>query len=98
MAVERPDLRTIAFEGPATIYEASAHRETLREALAEGKNLRIDLGASGKWDLAGLQVLISCVQTAERQSLTVRLARIPRACAEIAERSGLSAWLDALSE
>ena len=63
MAVERPDFKTISFEGPATIYEVSAHRETLREALAEGKNLRIDLGDSGKWDLAGLQLLISCVKT-----------------------------------
>ena len=98
MAVERPDLRTIAFEGPATIYEASAHRETLREALAEGKNLRIDLGDSGKWDLAGLQLLISCVRTAERQGLTVRLTRVPGVCAEIAERSGLSAWLDAVTD
>ncbi|MGO8903383.1 MAG: lipid asymmetry maintenance protein MlaB [Isosphaeraceae bacterium] len=98
MAVERSDLKTISFEGPATIYEVSAHRETLREALAERKNLRIDLGDSGKWDVAGLQLLISCVRTAERHGLTVRLARVPRVCAEIAERSGLSAWLDAVSD
>ncbi|MGB0070195.1 MAG: STAS domain-containing protein [Isosphaeraceae bacterium] len=98
MAVERPDLKAISFEGPATIYEVSAHRETLRGALAEGRNLRIDLGDSGKWDLAGLQLLISCVKTAERHGLTVRLARVPRVCAEIAERSGLSAWLDAVSD
>ncbi len=65
MADERPDLKRIALGGPATIYEVSAHRETLREALDEGKNLRIDLGDSGKWDLAGLQLLISCVKTAE---------------------------------
>jgi ABC-type transporter Mla MlaB component len=98
MAVERPDLKTVAFEGPVTLYEVSVHRETLREALAEGKNLRIDLGDSGKWDLAGLQLLISCVKTAERQGLTVRLARVPRVCAEIADRSGLTAWLDAVSD
>ena len=98
MAVERPDLKIISFEGPATIYEVSAHREILREALAEGKNLRVDLGDSGKWDLAGLQLLISCVMTAERRGLTVRLARVPRVCTEIAERSGLSAWLDAVSD
>jgi ABC-type transporter Mla MlaB component len=98
MAVERLNLKTISFEGPATIYEVSAHRETLREALAEGKGLRLDLGDSGKWDLAGLQLLISCVKTAQRQGLTVRLARVPRVCADIAERSGLSAWLDAVSD
>ena len=98
MAVERSDLKTISFEGPATIYEASAHRDALLEALAEGKDLRIDLGDSGKWDLAGFQLLISCVKTAERQGQTVRLARVPRVCSEIAERSGLSAWLDAVSD
>jgi ABC-type transporter Mla MlaB component len=98
MAVERPELKTISFEGPATIYEVSALRDTLREALAEGKNLQIDLGESGKWDLAGLQLLVSCVKTAERHGLTVRLARVPRVCAEMAERSGLSVWLGALSE
>jgi ABC-type transporter Mla MlaB component len=98
MAIERPDLKTISFEGPATIYEVSARRETLREALTEGKNLRIDLGSSGKWDLAGLQLLVSCVKTAEHHGLTVLLARVPKVCAEIAERSGLSVWLDSVSE
>src|SRR5271166_5033095 len=98
MAVERPDLKAISFEGPTTIYEVSARRETLRQALAEGKNLRIDLGDSGKWDLAGFQLLISCVKTAEHQGLMVRLARVPRVCAEIAERSGMSAWLEAVSD
>ena len=38
MAVERPDSRRF-LKGPATIYEVSAHRETLAKALAEGKNL-----------------------------------------------------------
>ena len=98
MAVERPDFKTVSFEGPATIYEVSAHRESLRVALTEGKNLLIDLGDSGKWDLAGLQLLVSCVKTAERHGLTVRLARVPGVCTEIAARSGLSVWLDAVSE
>ncbi len=98
MAVERPDLKTVAFDGPATIYEVAALRETLREALAEGKNLRIDLGDSGKWDLAGLQLLVSCVKTAVRQGLAVRLVRVPRVCVEIAERSGLSTWLAAVAD
>jgi ABC-type transporter Mla MlaB component len=98
MGAERADFKTVSFEGPATIYEVSAHRATLREALTEGKNLRIDLGDSGKWDLAGIQLLVSCVNTAEHHGVTVRLVRVPRVCAEIAARSGLSGWLDAVSE
>ncbi len=90
--------KMLAFEGPATIYEVSAHRETLREALAGGSNLQIELGNSGKWDLAGLQLLMSCVKTAEHQGLQIRLTGVPRGCAEVAGRSGLSDWLKAVSD
>ena len=60
MAAERTESKTILLTGPITLYEVSAVRETLRMALAEGKRLRIDLSDSGPWDLAGLQLLISC--------------------------------------
>ncbi len=70
--------KMIMLEGPATIYEVAAHREALREALADGKNLRIDLGNSGKWDLAGLQLLISCIKTAEHHGLQVQLTGVPK--------------------
>jgi ABC-type transporter Mla MlaB component len=98
MAVDRPDLVTISLEGPATIYEVSALRETLREALSHGKDVRLDLGDSGKWDLAGLQLLISCVKTGQTQGRTIRLARIPAVCLEIAERSGLGNWIVTVAE
>jgi ABC-type transporter Mla MlaB component len=98
MAVDRSDPKTISLQGPVTIYEVSTLRESLREALADGKDLRIDLGDSGKWDLAGLQLLISCIRTGESQGRTIRIARIPRVCAEIAERSGLAEWLETVAE
>jgi anti-anti-sigma factor len=93
MAVEQSEVKTILLTGPITLYKVSEVRETLREALAEGKQLRIDLSDSGPWDLAGLQLLISCVKTARNRDLTVRLVSVPKMCAEIAERSGLSDWL-----
>jgi ABC-type transporter Mla MlaB component len=98
MAGERPDLKTIAIDGPATIYEVSALRERLLSALTEEKDLRIDLSRSGKWDLAGLQLLISCVRTAESRGRSVRVTKVPKVCVEIAERSGLARWLDAVAE
>ncbi len=61
MAIEETVFKTLALTGPITLYEVSAVCESLRIALAEGKPLRIDLSDSGPWDLAGLQVLISCV-------------------------------------
>jgi len=98
MALDQREFKTIALEGAATIYEASALRETLREALADGKDLRIDLGESGRWDLAGLQLLISTVKTGQSHGRTVRLLRVPKVCAEIADRSGLSDWLRTVAE
>jgi ABC-type transporter Mla MlaB component len=98
MAVGRPEFMTVSLKGAATIYEVSALRDTLREALIEGKNLRIDLADTGKWDLAGIQLLVSCVNTGQNNGQTVRLSGVPKPCAEIAARSGLSAWLDALAE
>jgi ABC-type transporter Mla MlaB component len=97
MAVDQQELRTIAVEGPATIYEVSALRESFHQALAGGSDLRIDLRDSGKWDLAGLQLLISCVRTGEARGRSVRLTGAPAACVEIAERSGLTSWLRSVS-
>ena len=64
-------VKTFLLTGPITLYEVSAVRESLRSALAEGKPLRIDLSDSGPWDLAGLQLLISCVSTAARAEFGV---------------------------
>jgi ABC-type transporter Mla MlaB component len=98
MSVDRPDLRSVGLEGPATIYEVSALREILREELAAGGDFRIDLGDTGKWDLAGLQLLVSCVRTGRSRGRDIRLTRIPRVCEEIAERSGLAEWLRDVSD
>jgi ABC-type transporter Mla MlaB component len=92
------DSKIFALEGPVTIYEVTAIRETLRDAMTRGSDLRIDLGDSGKWDLAGLQLLISCVNTNRKIGRTVRLARVTPNCRDIAVRSGLADWLDSLSE
>jgi len=98
MAVEPTEFKTIVLTGPITLYEVSAIRETLRLALAEGKQLRIDLADSGPWDLAGLQLLVSCVKTARDRDRAARIFNVPRVCTEIAERSGLSGWLRSVEE
>jgi ABC-type transporter Mla MlaB component len=98
MAADRPEFKTIAVEGPATIYEVSALRESFHQALAAGTDFRIDLRDSGKWDLAGLQLLISCVRTGESLGGSVRLTGVSAACAEVAERSGLTDWLGSVSD
>lgn len=89
---------TVAIEGSATIYDVKSLRETLLAGLGESGDVRIDLAGSGKWDLAGLQLLISCVNTVRSQGRAVRLSGVPRLCAEVAERSGLSDWIHSVSE
>ncbi|WP_165247532.1 STAS domain-containing protein [Paludisphaera soli] len=89
--------KTVALDGPVTIYEVAGLREAFREALAEGVDLRVELDESTKWDLAGLQLLISCVQTARAEGRGLVLAKVPPACVEAAERAGLSWWLESAS-
>ena len=85
--------KTILLTGPVTVYEVATVRETLRDALAEGKPVRIDLSDSGPWDVAGLQLLISCVKSGRLRGQEVRLGNVPRPCTDLAQRYGLSDWL-----
>ena len=98
MTVEQTETKTILLTGPITLYEVSAVRETLRLGLAEGKRLRIDLSDSGPWDLAGLQLLVSCVKTARSRDRETRLINVPKICVEIAERTGLTEWLRSVQD
>ncbi len=97
MAIDPSGRHTIVLDGPATIYEVTALRDVLRDAVAGGEDLEIDLGQTGKWDLAGVQLLVSCVRTGRQQRRSMRLSKVPKVCAEIAERAGLGAWLRSAS-
>jgi ABC-type transporter Mla MlaB component len=99
MAGEQKEVKTILLTGPITLYEVSAVRESLSTALAEGKSLlQIDLSDSGPWDLAGLQLIVSCVRTARNHEWEARLINVPKPCVDIAERSGLAEWLRSVQD
>src|SRR5438067_13603807 len=93
MSFDDLGFHTVALSGPATLYELSELREALLSALAEGKDLRVDLETSGPWDLSGLQLLISASASGRKAGQSIRLVHVPSACAEVAERSGLAGWL-----
>ncbi len=93
MTVEPKEPKTVVLAGPVTLYEVLVVRDTLQTAMAEGKHLRIDLSDSGPWDLAGVQLLISCAKSAESRGRDVFLLNTPRGCLEVAERAGLSEWV-----
>jgi anti-anti-sigma factor len=98
MAVEQTEYKTIRLTGPITLYEVSAVLESLRRALAEGKQLRLDLSDSGPWDLAGVQLLVSLIKTARDRDRQARLVSVPQGCVEVAERCGLAEWLRVFQE
>ena len=89
--------KTVALEGPVTIYEAAALRDAFRDALADGATCGSSWTNPRKWDLAGLQLLISCVRTARADGRAVEVANVPRGCAEAFRRAGLSQWLDSIT-
>ncbi|WP_337174547.1 STAS domain-containing protein [Paludisphaera sp.] len=91
------EVKTVGLDGPVTIYEVAGLREAFREALSEGIDLRVELDESTRWDLAGLQLLVSCVRTAHAEGRGLTLAKVPRACVEAAERAGLSGWLESVT-
>jgi ABC-type transporter Mla MlaB component len=98
MSVNRVDGKLVRLSGPVTLYESAEFRESLHSALAEGKPLRVDLEASGPWDLAGLQLLVSTVATGRKVGLPVRFVHVPGVCRELADRAGLAEWLAAVSD
>ncbi len=98
MTVEPDDQETIALVGPVTIYEVVEVRERLVRALTGGHEARVDLGDSGPWDLAGLQLLISLVRSGLERETRVRLVNVPPGCNEVALRSGLADWLARVRE
>ena len=79
----------LVVSGPVTLAEAPQWRESLLAASAGGRDLRLDLDATGPWDLAGLQLLIAALATARREGSVVRFARVPRVLMAIAERAGV---------
>lgn len=97
--VESPESHAYFLTGPVTLYEVAAVRETLRTVLAEGDPpIRLDLSDSGPWDIAGLQLLISCVKGGRLLGREVRIAHVPAACAELARRYGLEDWLRSVED
>ncbi len=92
-AADSPGGNVVQISGPATLYESAEVHDTLKAGLAEGGDVVFDLETSGPWDLAGLQLLLAAVASGRKLSQSVRFARVPKVCAEIADRSGLGDWL-----
>ena len=95
MSVGPTNVKKVVLSGPVTLYTVSQVRETLQSALASGKPLQLDLGDSGPWDLAGVQLLISCAHSGASHQRDLLLLNTPSGCLDVAKRAGLSDWLAA---
>lgn len=93
MSETRPGA-TVSVTGPVTLEEAPRWREALLTALGVGSAVAIDLAASGPWDLAGLQLLLSALETARRSGTAVQFVRMPEVCLDLAERAGVRSVLE----
>jgi ABC-type transporter Mla MlaB component len=98
MSDVEPPVNTVMLSGPMTLYESADLRDQLRSALEAGRPVRLNLETSGPWDLAGLQLLVSAVASGRQTGLEIRFEHVPKVCTELAERSGLRDWLDALTD
>jgi ABC-type transporter Mla MlaB component len=98
MSADALGAHTVSLSGPVTLYESSQVRDTLLAAVEEGKDLRVNLEASGPWDLAGIQLLIAAVASGRKAGHAVRFEHVPGVCREVAERSGLLPWLTEVAD
>ncbi len=98
MTAAGDDVQTLKLSGPVTLYESAEVRESLLAAVGDSAHLRIDLETAGPWDLAGLQLLVSVVNTGHKRGKSVKFRQVPGVCRAIAESAGLAGWLEDAAE
>jgi ABC-type transporter Mla MlaB component len=80
---------TIAVTGPVTRAEVGQWRSAFADGLSRGRGLRLELAGSGPWDLAGVQLLLATIASAQRAGGPIVLAGVPNVLTAVAERAGL---------
>jgi ABC-type transporter Mla MlaB component len=88
-------LTTVEVTGPLTRAEVAQWHQLLKDGLARGRGLRIELAASGPWDLAGVQLLLAAIASARASGQPISLARVPDVLTAAAERAGVQEQLAA---
>lgn len=84
--------RRVVVQGSLTIYDATADKQTLLQALDDATELEVDLSSVAEMDTAGLQVLI----LVKRESLTagkpLRVTGHSEASLDVLDRYNLSSY------
>ena len=87
----------LALTGPVTLGEVVRLRGLLLAAMSDGDELRLDLSASGPWDLAGLQLVLSAAVMARNLGRRMILDGIPDAFRALAESASATEFLDGVA-
>ena len=85
---------TVTVTGPVTIEESPRWQEALLGALQAGPVVTIDLAGSGPWDVAGVQLLLSALESARRSGRVVQLVHVPEVCLRVAGQAGVRVVLE----
>lgn len=83
----------LAWRGDFCIDGAEARKAELRDAIATGRDLELDLGEVSRIDTTGLQLLLALVLELGQQGHIVHFREVPAAVLEAARVTGLSELL-----
>lgn len=84
--------KRLTMDGPITIYEAAAGKKTLLDALAQAKELEIDVSKVTELDSAGLQVLVMVKREALACGKRAKLVGHSPAVTDVLRSYGLAAF------
>lgn len=84
----------LALTGPVTLAEVARVRESILSAMRPSADLRLDLSATGPWDLSGLQLILSAGVTARRSGRRLILERVPEMFRALAMSASAIEYLD----
>ena len=82
---------TLAIDGELTIYRAAELRTVVLAALAEGRDLEVDLSAVTEMDSAGVQLLMAAKKSAGAEQRALYLVGHSPAVLEVFETLELAA-------
>lgn len=83
----------LSIDGELTIRNAIATRDRLLAALADNRELEVDLAGVGEFDSAGVQLLVAARKSASAAGKILRLADPSPAIVEVLDFLGLNGQL-----
>jgi len=84
--------RKVVVQGSMTIYDATADKQTLLQALDDATELEVDLSSVAEMDTAGLQILILVKRESLATGKPLRLTGHSEASLDVLDRYNLAGY------